>query len=682
MTISPTLKKSAFFSLLMFAATLTNALFFNQLGYYIALVLLTVAYFKGEKTLFRKTGLEPWLLLFVAAEVLSLIFSDNKAQALEFGFKRIILLPIIYTVAAGIGDVRQLKIFFFTYLVFALGSDLIYIGFSIEYFIRDLYKYTSEGPSVLLHPITTGELTSFTALFLFSLFLNEKRLKWRAGWLILALISFASLLATFKRTAWIGLGLGLVVMLILNRNYIIIAIGLVVFIVLLFFAKNDSTVFIFNLNGEKITQFKTSGLAYKVQPIGDELVVSDFMDGLKIYKEDSLYSHLETPGPIYEIVKWGENYAAFLSDYRILLLKKEGSSFKIEKEFISPGYLGRLAVNKGALYTVDSDSGISVFRSIQDIGKPLRFPQFSRGISIVTDTNNINIIYSDYSHSTIRLDSNGLPVDTVNYSQKIPTGTNFLGFVEGKLLFYFDKGFRLADPETGKIKYLPPNTDCKGIAWSTVASGTDSIYLVGNDKNLYNLTIQNDSSVTLRKIASTGFYPFSLSASEKYICMTDIKKSRILSFFDLTGESNRNRLSMWRIGWEIFKDHPFFGVGDIDLAKIFKQYNRPHEKEIKGHLHNNFFHLIATLGGFGIISLIILFYMIIRNGLKVFKITPVKSFERALVMGGLACIAAFLGAGLTEFNFGDHEIITMVWFSSGLIFAVKKILITNDDEQK
>jgi O-antigen ligase len=138
---------------------------------------------------------------------------------------------------------------------------------------------------------------------------------------------------------------------------------------------------------------------------------------------------------------------------------------------------------------------------------------------------------------------------------------------------------------------------------------------------------------------------------------------------------------MWRIGWEIFKDHPFFGVGDIDLAKVFKQYNRPYEKEIKGHLHNNFFHILATLGGFGIISLIILFFMVIRYSYRVFKLSQLKTFERAIVMGSLACIAAFLGSGLTEFNFGDHEIITMVWFSTGLVLAVKKILIKNDEQK-
>lgn len=669
-----TLKKTAFFSLLLFAATMTNALFFNQLGYYAALVFLSVVWLKGEKEVFPKTGLGVFMLLFLIAEVLALAFSDNKAQALEFGFKRVILLPIVFTIAAGINDEKQLKIFFFTYLVFALGSDFMYIGFSIEYFLKDLYKFTSEGPSVLLHPITTSELTSFTALFLFSLFLNESRRKWKIAWLVLFLTSFVSLLATFKRTGWIGLGLGILVILLLNKNYKVIAFGVVVFLVMIVFSTNESRVFISDLNGNQVASFETDGLAYKVQTEGEELFISDFSAGLKIYKNGVIQSVLETPAPIYEIEKWGDKYAAFLSDSRILVLGKDKEKrFRIEKEFTSPGYLGRVRVSRGMLYAVDSDSGITVYRNINEIDKPLRFPQFKRGIGFVVDTNYINLIYSDYAHTTIRLDSAGFPVDTVVYESKIPQGSSFISFVAGKSLYYFEKAFRLADPLTGKIKPLPPNTDCKGVAYPTVASGTDSIYIVGMDKNLYNLTIRGDSSVYLDIRGKLNLYPFSLTASEKNIFYTDIKKSRLLSFFDLTGESNRNRLVMWRIGWEIFKDHPFFGVGDIDLAGIFKEYNRPYEKEIKGHLHNNFFHLLATLGGFGIISILLLLYMMLLKMYKIFKTTELKSFHRALVTGSLACFASFAGAGLTEFNFGDHEIITMVWFSVGLSFAVAKV---------
>ena len=669
-----TLKKTAFFSLLLFAATMTNALFFNQLGYYAALVFLSVVWIKGEKDIFPKTGLGLFMLLFLFAEIMAMAFSDNKIQALEFGFKRVILLPIVFTIAAGINDEKQLKIFFFTYLVFALGSDFMYIGFSIEYFLKDLYKFTSEGPSVLLHPITTSELTSFTALFLFALFINESRNRWKMAWLVLFLISFVSLLATFKRTGWIGLGLGILVILVLNKNYKIIALGVMISIVMIFFSKNESRVFISDLNGKQIASYETDGLAYKVQTGEDELFVSDFNGGLKIYEKDTLKSVLETPAPIYEIEKWGDKYAAFLSDSRILVLGKDHKKgFVIEKEFTSPGYLGRVRVERGMLYAVDSDSGITVYRSINEINRPLRFPQFRRGIGMIVDSNYINLIYSDYSQTTIRLDSTGFPLDTVAYETKIPQGSSFISFIGGRSLFYFNKAFQLADPVTRKIIPLPPNTDCKGVAYPTVASGTDSIYIVGMDKNLYNLTIRGDSAVYLDIRDNLGFYPFSLTASDKNIFYTDIKKSRLLSFFDLTGESNRNRLVMWRIGWEIFKDNPFFGVGDIDLAGIFKEYNRPYEKEIKGHLHNNFFHLLATLGGFGIISILLLLYMMLLRMYKIFKSTQQKSFHRALLMGSLACFASFTGAGLTEFNFGDHEIITMVWFSVGLSFAVAKV---------
>jgi Lipid A core - O-antigen ligase and related enzymes len=201
------------------------------------------------------------------------------------------------------------------------------------------------------------------------------------------------------------------------------------------------------------------------------------------------------------------------------------------------------------------------------------------------------------------------------------------------------------------------------------------------NKVLYDAVLQGDSAVLLSERMKVAKYPFSMTASDKYICLTDIKPSRVLSFFDLSGPSNRNRLSMWRIGWEMFKDHPFFGVGDIDLAVLFKQYNRPYEKEIKGHLHNNFIHILATLGGFGFIVIVAFFTVIIRKSCQIFRKTPEKSFERALVMGAIGGFASFIGSGLTEFNFGDHEIITMVWFSAGLVFAIDRLMLYKKEKE-
>jgi hypothetical protein len=41
-------------------------------------------------------------------------------------------------------------------------------------------------------------------------------------------------------------------------------------------------------------------------------------------------------------------------------------------------------------------------------------------------------------------------------------------------------------------------------------------------------------------------------------------------------------------------------------------------------------------------------------------------FASSFSLGVIGSFIAFLVAGLTEMNFGDHEIITMVWFMVGM----------------
>ncbi|MCK7516579.1 MAG: O-antigen ligase family protein [Ignavibacteriales bacterium] len=89
---------------------------------------------------------------------------------------------------------------------------------------------------------------------------------------------------------------------------------------------------------------------------------------------------------------------------------------------------------------------------------------------------------------------------------------------------------------------------------------------------------------------------------ESFIALI-LNRGRFLSFFDPYLPQNFTRLALWRGGWEIFKDYPLFGVGDIGIEKYYVKYKRPYDKEIHGHLHNNYFHFLATLGLFGFLAL-------------------------------------------------------------------------------
>jgi len=158
-----------------------------------------------------------------------------------------------------------------------------------------------------------------------------------------------------------------------------------------------------------------------------------------------------------------------------------------------------------------------------------------------------------------------------------------------------------------------------------------------------------------------------------------VKRSRLLSIFDPYLQSNAVRFKLWKAGWKMFLDHPFFGVGDIDLQKLYKEYKNPYDKEIQGHMHNNFIHVLVILGLFGFLSVIYLFVKLLLILVKIYKDTKDIKFISSYALGALASFCAFTVAGLTEMNFGDHEIITLVWFTFGLNIALYKFSKQNKE---
>ncbi len=170
-----------------------------------------------------------------------------------------------------------------------------------------------------------------------------------------------------------------------------------------------------------------------------------------------------------------------------------------------------------------------------------------------------------------------------------------------------------------------------------------------------------------------GFIPRSFEYADEKLFVSKIKTSRLRSIFDPNQPSNFSRLAMWSTGINIFMDYPLFGVGDISVEKIYREYKEPYYKEVQGHMHNNYVHFLVILGSFGFAVVMFLLIKILILDIKIFKAVEDEKFTSSYTLGALGCFISFLVAGLTEWNFGDHEIITMVWFITGLNFAIYKI---------
>jgi O-antigen ligase len=147
-------------------------------------------------------------------------------------------------------------------------------------------------------------------------------------------------------------------------------------------------------------------------------------------------------------------------------------------------------------------------------------------------------------------------------------------------------------------------------------------------------------------------------------------ESRIQSVVDPNHPENVTRISMWVAGIRIFADHPWVGVGDIDLGDLMREHADPGYLGLWGHLHNVPLQVLVTLGVLGFVVVLALFLKIAVTEWRIYR-----SVKEDWLLGSctLGVFAAFIGIqvqGLTEWNFGDQEIALLLWTGLGFALAV------------
>ena len=150
---------------------------------------------------------------------------------------------------------------------------------------------------------------------------------------------------------------------------------------------------------------------------------------------------------------------------------------------------------------------------------------------------------------------------------------------------------------------------------------------------------------------------------------------RAKSIVDLTDPTNHSRLVMWTTGLKIFADHPLLGVGDSDLAEVYAQYKSPDDLEPGGHLHNNFVMLLVTIGIVGLAIVMTLMVKILMVEFGIWGRSKGDWLAGSIALGAFSAFLGFLLNGLFEWNFGDHEIMVLIWFTVGSAIACERTII-------
>jgi len=112
--------------------------------------------------------------------------------------------------------------------------------------------------------------------------------------------------------------------------------------------------------------------------------------------------------------------------------------------------------------------------------------------------------------------------------------------------------------------------------------------------------------------------------------------------------SINTRLELWKIGFRIIKDRPFFGVGASNVKRVFHDYHPGPlaGQDSWGSLHNLYINQAAERGLVGLAALFLLFSAMFRTAYKNFA-----SNGGPMSLWALAVLPAYFVMNLTEITF-------------------------------
>jgi O-antigen ligase len=178
------------------------------------------------------------------------------------------------------------------------------------------------------------------------------------------------------------------------------------------------------------------------------------------------------------------------------------------------------------------------------------------------------------------------------------------------------------------------------------------------------------AAVILSILRRRWLVPFSVALVAFALLLPPPYRDRIESIWNPAYRTNVQRIELLRGGWDIFKEHPLFGVGMHDLAELYRAHMPPGAVHVHGHLHNNFLQIAVQTGVIGLAAfayLLVSFFILLAGNVK--RDMPLP--ERAFAVGSLAALTGFVVNGLFEWNFGDAEVVTMLYLVIGANLALR-----------
>ncbi|MCD6098557.1 O-antigen ligase family protein [bacterium] len=137
-----------------------------------------------------------------------------------------------------------------------------------------------------------------------------------------------------------------------------------------------------------------------------------------------------------------------------------------------------------------------------------------------------------------------------------------------------------------------------------------------------------------------------------------------LHFGEVAVES---RITLLRTAFNMFKAHPFFGIGAGNFSTYFDEFYAGGVYDNTCHPHNDYLNILASGGIFTFvpfISIFILFFVLILRRMK-----SSEGLDEGIALGSLSAVVGFLVASFFQCNWTDAEVGEFVVFLLGFALS-------------
>jgi O-antigen ligase len=158
--------------------------------------------------------------------------------------------------------------------------------------------------------------------------------------------------------------------------------------------------------------------------------------------------------------------------------------------------------------------------------------------------------------------------------------------------------------------------------------------------------------------------------------LVDIKKGEEPGLRGAYLQSSKERLLMWQSGFAILSAKPHLlltGIGMHALPSIYPEFRgEPTVHSNLWHLHSNLMQMLVSRGLLGLTAFLLIFIIYFKSALSGFQLSE-RGGEKGIIAGCIAGLVGFFISGLTEYNWGDTEVLMTVYAILGISLAVARL---------